>query len=410
MSGARLHTAYRLLLTLGGAAVLGALPWGTFGQDLGALLQPGGPAAPGGTGGGGQGLALAVLLLVATASATLTINYPGRSDVVLLPLPLALAWWALGAPAATLLAGVATLLGNALRRRPPLAVAAGAGRLTLATAGALALAERLFPPAGPQPALSAQVAGGMAVFFVVFSLLDAVLDWLDGRPAGLARTDPLTNLALLPLALFLTGAGERLGQEFAAGPPRRAGGRVVDRPRHRQSAHPARSPAAPAPGGGGGAGAAGHPLRAVRRGDLYRRRQPAHQQPQPGHGGAPGTASGRGPGAALRGRLPLPRPRRTAPLPRALPPPARRAGRAAGDRGGAVPPPGAFRPRGRTRRPARYPTPGRSTSCSPTPPPESRDAPSGWGSGSPATSPLRRKRSASGRTSSPWSPTSYAAP
>src|SRR5918992_6368143 len=114
MSGARLHTAYRLLLTLGGAAVLGALSWGAFGQDLGALLQPGGPATPGGTGGGGQGLVLAVLLLVATASATLTINYPGRGDVVLLPLPLALAWWALGAPAATLLAGVAALLGNAL--------------------------------------------------------------------------------------------------------------------------------------------------------------------------------------------------------------------------------------------------------------------------------------------------------
>jgi hypothetical protein len=119
MSGARLHTAYRLLLALGGAAALGALPWGAFGQDLGALLQPGLPAAPGGPEGGSQGLTLAVLLLVASASATLTINYPGRADVVLLALPLALAWWALGAPATTLLAGIAALLGNALRRRPP---------------------------------------------------------------------------------------------------------------------------------------------------------------------------------------------------------------------------------------------------------------------------------------------------
>ncbi|HEX2325177.1 MAG TPA: PAS domain-containing sensor histidine kinase [Chloroflexota bacterium] len=220
MSGARLHTAYRLLLALGGAAVLVALSWGAFGQGLGVLLRPGSPGAPGGTEGGSQGLALAVLLLVATASATLTINYPGRSDVVLLPLPLALSWWALGAPAATLLAGIAALLGNALRRRPPLAVAAGAGRLTLATAGALALAERLFPPAGPQPALSTQLAASMGVFFVTFSLLDAVLDGLDDRlapgggwGAGLARTDPLTNLALLPLALFLAGVGERLGRE-----------------------------------------------------------------------------------------------------------------------------------------------------------------------------------------------------
>ncbi len=203
MSGARLHTAYRLLLALGGAAVLVALSWGAFGQGLGA---------PGGTEGGSQGLALAVLLLVATASATLTINYPGRSDVVLLPLPLALSWWALGAPAATLLAGVAALLGNALRRRPPLAVAAGAGRLTLATAGALALAERLFPPAGPQPALSAQLAASMAVFFVAFSLLDAVLDGLDNRLAS--------------------GGGRGTGPERRSrgGPARRTGGRAPDWP------------------------------------------------------------------------------------------------------------------------------------------------------------------------------------
>ena len=112
--------------------------------------------------------------------------------------------------------------------------------------------------------------------------------------------------------------------------------------------------------------------------------------------------------ASLRRRLSLPRPRRAAPLPRALP--LRRAeqeGRpvteevlyrlpaASGPEPG--PAPEQAPDAGQKHLLLTYTTAGEP------------GHPSGWGSGSPATSPPRRKRSASGRTSSPWSPTSCVA-
>ena len=120
----------------------------------------------------------------------------------------------------------------------------------------------------------------------------------------------------------------------------------MDRPRHGQPAHPARGLAAPAPGGGSGGEQlatlfeqSGEGIYTVDAGLRISSLNPAMGRSWDGRR--------RRSRASLRRRLSLPRPRRAAPLPRALPPPARRAGGAPGDRGGAVPPPGGFRPRAR---------------------------------------------------------------
>ncbi len=199
-------TVYRVLLIAGAGAVLWRLPW----ADLAALLDPavvpeGGPPA-----------ASAVLLFVFVAGSmgVLTLNYPGRADVVLLALPVSLAWWHVGAPAATLLAGAGALAGNAVRRQAALPALAGAARITLATTGALAAAGALWGT-GTMPPLTKDWALAATTFFALAGAIDTLLDWLDtnlrGRPARVARTDLLTNLWLVPLALFFHFVSLRLG-------------------------------------------------------------------------------------------------------------------------------------------------------------------------------------------------------
>lgn len=195
---------FRLLLIAGAGVVLVRLPW----SDLSLLFDPAAALE------GGSAAAFAVLLFVSGAAAVLTLNYPGRADVVLLTLPVSLAWWHLGVPAATVLAAAGALAGNAVRRRPALPALAGAARITLATAVALAVVNGLWGPGGATP-LTLEWAGGAAAFFALASAGDTLLDWLDtnlrGRPDRTARTDVLTNLALVPMSLFLHFVSLRLG-------------------------------------------------------------------------------------------------------------------------------------------------------------------------------------------------------
>jgi hypothetical protein len=88
---------FRLVLAAGALAVPGALPWG----DLIAQLDPSGPL-DGQGGGAAAGILPALFFVVLAAATRLALNYPGRRDVVLLALPAAVAGWALGSPAATL--------------------------------------------------------------------------------------------------------------------------------------------------------------------------------------------------------------------------------------------------------------------------------------------------------------------
>ena len=133
-------------------------------------------------------------------------------------LPAAVAGWALGSPAATLITAAGALAGNALRRLPVMVVVGGAARLTLATAAALAVARPIAPaPAVGVSPLAPQIVLAGIAFFVVFTLVDLLLDraetGLAGTPTDAARTDPLTNAALFPLALLLAVAGYRFGYE-----------------------------------------------------------------------------------------------------------------------------------------------------------------------------------------------------
>jgi signal transduction histidine kinase len=205
--------AFRLVLAGGALAVLGALPW----ADLIAGLDPGGPLD-----GEGPGIAAGILpalfCLVLTAACRLTLNYPGRRDVALVALPAAVAGWALGSPAATLITAVGALAGNALRRLPPMVVVSGAARLTLATAAGLAVARPFAPtPAVGASPLAPQIVLAGIAFFVTFTLVDLLLDraetGLAGAPTDAARSDPLTNAALFPMALLLAVAGYRFGYE-----------------------------------------------------------------------------------------------------------------------------------------------------------------------------------------------------
>ena len=198
----RLTLVYRLALIVLAALYLGALPW----DQVAALLQQ--PLVTG----SGQPPATAVLTLVACAMALLTLNYPGRSDVSLLLVPVAAAWWHLGTPAAVLVGTAGALVGNVPRSRSALALLAAVARVVVATAAGASLAASLTVEGLPWPLTPQSLA--VAGFFLAASTIDAGLDWLDGRLHGggdAAHTDLLTNLALAPLVVFLQVVDAELG-------------------------------------------------------------------------------------------------------------------------------------------------------------------------------------------------------
>ncbi|MGH2351965.1 MAG: PAS domain-containing protein, partial [Chloroflexota bacterium] len=197
-------TAYRLLLLVVAVVLLWRLPW----RDLSSLVDVSPELA------GNKTFALGIFALVTSATAVLTLNYPGRADVSLLFLPVGLAWWHLGGAEATALAGLGALFGNVLRRVAWPASVVGAARLIISTAAGIGAATALSGGAEHSPFSTGWlVAAG--VFFAAGSATDVLLDWLDEQWRGgiepVARTDFLTNLLLVPLAVFFQVVNARLG-------------------------------------------------------------------------------------------------------------------------------------------------------------------------------------------------------
>jgi PAS domain S-box-containing protein len=175
-------------------------------------------------------VAFVILALATCAVSWLTLHFEARRNVSLLVVPVTLAWWQLGAPAAMAIGAFGALFGNATRRASITGSVAGAARIALAI-GAGSIATRLIAvspiPAGGAGPNAAQAVLSLAhlahatLFVLAFSLADLVLDWADRRlhPGGwdatalLVRTDLTFNLLLLPLMVLFEAIYLALGYE-----------------------------------------------------------------------------------------------------------------------------------------------------------------------------------------------------
>jgi PAS domain S-box-containing protein len=237
--GQLLAPAYRWLLITAALAVLWTVPAAHLLPDL---LGASGASDQ-------RRQLLGALGLAACITGALTLHYPGQRNVSLLLLPTTLAWWNAGAVAATVIAGFAALLGNAIRLAPALYSLAGGARVTLAVAAGIAAGTALGTLVGDAPGGAdgaallhppSVVAG--AALAIVAGLVDTALAWLDRRldasrgaagpalhrlqhtltDAGasragglnrLARLDMLTNVFVLPVAVLLQAVDAALGME-----------------------------------------------------------------------------------------------------------------------------------------------------------------------------------------------------
>jgi PAS domain S-box-containing protein len=200
-------TLYRIGLVVVAALILWRLPL----HDVYTKLQ----AAPEG-GGQSDQFMLAVLTLTACATGLLTLNFPGRSNITLLIVPVMQAWWQIDVPSALSAAAFGALFGNALRRPPLYQSVVGAARITIASAAGFAVAYpllRLLTAPGAADPFEPTWFVQTALFVAVFSGVDRFLDRLDGSPANVVRTDPGTKLLVWPLALFFQVIEVSLGVE-----------------------------------------------------------------------------------------------------------------------------------------------------------------------------------------------------